>query len=208
MHHLTRRPRSSRSRRARAAFSAALACVAALAVAGTAAGDIISTLWSPKTGVPRTYIPLQALHSGLGLNVPEASTAPGTPIIQWSDGMKSLNGQWQLLPAAATADPGDISIRNRWSRQCLTVDSKQPGPVVQRPCDGRQSQAWKDTYSQPGNQYATITNAWSGLDLNISGGSKELGAQLIQWYHSPNAPNALFRTKFGQQGVDSLTVTE
>ena len=149
-----------------------------------------------------------ALHSGLGLNVPEASTAPGTPIIQWSDGMTSMNGQWEMLPADATPDLSDVSFRNRWSRQCLTVDSKQPAPVVQRPCDGRQSQAWNASYSQPDNKYATITNTWSGLDLNISGGSTAMGAQLIQWYHSPNASHALFKTTGLIDGVDILHVTE
>src|SRR5262245_39972927 len=158
MQHLTRRPWSSRSRRARAAFTAALACVAALAVTGTATGNIFSAWWTPKTGIPHNYIPLVALHSGLGLNVPEASTAPGTPIIQWSDGMTSMNGQWEMLPADATPDLSDVSFRNRWSRQCLTVDTKQPAPVVQRPCDGRQSQAWTVTYNHPGDKYSTITN--------------------------------------------------
>jgi Ricin-type beta-trefoil lectin domain-like len=204
----TGRPRSSRSRRARAAVAAALACVAAVAVAGTAAGDVIFDKSPPTTGVDRTYIPLLALHSGLGLNVPEATTTPGTPIIQWSGGMTSMNGQWEILYAKGTPYIFEYSIRNRWSRQCLTVDSKQPGPVVQRPCDGRPSQVWTFTYSQSLSNYATVTNAWSGLDLNISGGSKELGAQLIQWYHSPDAPNALFRTKHTKIGVDAVEVTE
>ena len=207
MHYPPRRLRSSRSRRARAAFAAALACVAAVAVAGTAAGDIIFDESPPTTGVKRTYLPLLALHSGLGLNVPDASTAPGTPIIQWSHGMTSMNGQWELLGVKATPVL-DFAIRNRWSRQCLTVDSKQPGPVVQRPCDGRPSQAWKIERSQPGNYYATITNTWSELDLNISGGSTDLGAQLIQWYHSPNASNALFRTTWTKNGVDAVQVVE
>lgn len=209
MQHLTRRPRSSRSRRARAAFTAGLACVAALAVAGTAAGDIIFDQSAPTTGVKRIYIPLLALHSGLGLNVPEASTAPGTPIIQWSGGMTSMNGQWEILYAKGTPYIFEYSIRNRWSRQCLTVDSKQPGPVVQRPCDGRPSQVWTFASSPSLSNYATVTNTWSGLDLNISGGSKDLGAQLIQWYHSPTAPNALFRRPtYTTDGVDVLHVVE
>jgi hypothetical protein len=75
---------------------------------------------------------------------------------------------------------------------------------VQRPCDGRQSQGWTFTKWQPGTDYETITNAWSGLDLNISGGPRP--SQLIQWYHSPNAPNALFKTKY--DSFDSLTTVE
>ena len=192
MHRITRR-----------AIVVAFACVAALALGGTAGADIIFSKSPPRTGHERIYMTLRALHSGLGLNVPDASTAPGTPIIQWSDGMTAMNGQWEFL----RANPATyvVQIRNRWSRQCLTVDSKQPGPVVQRPCDGRASQGWSYEYQQ--GWYSTITNEWSGLDLNVSGASTALGAEVIQWYHSPSSPNALFKTTWSF-GYDALKVVE
>jgi Ricin-type beta-trefoil lectin domain-like len=187
--------RLSRIRGRRAAIGAAVACTAALAAGGTAAADIIFDFSPPTDGTTRYYQTIQAKHSGLYLNVPEASTANGTQIIQWN-GKHFMNGQWEWVYG-----PGDhLGLRNRWSRQCLDVDSKTDGaPVVQRPCDGSISQSW--TYNsgqQSGDEnYRNITNAWSKLDLNIAGASTALGAKLVQYHHVQGAPNAMFGGFFG-----------
>ena len=167
-------------------LSAVLACAAALTVAGTATADV---WWNsgPYAGTHRYYQTLTAKHSGLNLNVPEASTKNGTPIIQWKQ-PGAMNEQWEFT--------SDDAIRNRWSRQCLTVDSVAQGaPVVQRPCDGGIAQKWtKVSYNDDGAgyDYFNIRNQWSKLVMNVSGGSGQYGAPIIQWPHVARSPNAMF----------------
>jgi Ricin-type beta-trefoil lectin domain-like len=177
----------------RALVGLALASAAALAAGGTAAADYIDPTSPPFEGTTRIYRVIEAKHSGLVLNVPDASTVNGSTVIQWSR-PDAMNSQWELLVA-----PGDRKfIRNRWSRQCLHVDSAAPGPVVQRPCDGSAKQRWKLSFptSPAPNITHHITNEYSGLDLNISGGSGVPGAQLIQYPRVPGAPNTLFKIPF------------
>jgi hypothetical protein len=202
MHHITRHLLPSRFKiRGRLALvAAALASVVGMALGGTAVADVIFGGSPPVAGKHRFYQTMTAKHSGLNLNVPDASTKNGSPIIQWSDttvngDSKSMNGQWEFLWRQGMGN--GVSIRNRWSRQCLDVDSVNPGPVLQRPCDGTVSQEWIVNNAQQSGDpiYRNYRNAWSGLDLNISGGSTELGGQLIQWPHVQGAPNALFKTK-------------
>jgi hypothetical protein len=168
--------------RRKLSLPAILACAVALTVAGTAVADVWGSS-GPYTGQQRTYQVLTAKHSGLNLNVPEASTKNGTQIIQWKS-PGAMNEQWEFV---------GTTIRNRWSRQCLTVDSMAQGaPVVQRPCDGSTSQSWTK-YSEGGNYtYFTIRNQWSGQETNVAGGSGQYGAKLIQWPHVPMSPNAMF----------------
>jgi hypothetical protein len=175
----------------RSVLTVALACVAATAVGGTAMADVIFDFSPPFSGTKRYYELITAKQSGLRLNVPEASTKNGTQIIQWNGA--PMNGQWETLNPPGVSE--GISIRNRWSRQCLDVGSTAQGaPVVQRPCDGTVSQRWKTNSEQEAGDpfYRNITNLWSGLDLNVDGGSTALGAKLIQWPRVKGAPNALF----------------
>lgn len=175
----------------------ALACAATLALGGTAIADAIFNDAPPYAGQSRFYSVITAKHSELNLNVPEASTQNGTQIIQWKQ-PGAMNEQWELVGGASP------SIRNRWSRQCLTVDSAAQGaPVVQRPCDGSSRQRWTWVWKPDGDdaRFANIRNQYSGLDLNVAGGSGAYGAKLIQWVHVPHTPNALF-TFAAKEDVD------
>ena len=191
MHHITRwSPSRFRIPGRRALVGASVACVAALAAGGPAVADVIFDESPPLTGVKHYYTVIEARHSGLGLNVPEASTANGTQLIQWSGSKKFLNAQWDML----TDGQGRHTFRNRWSRQCMDVDSTAAAaPVVQRPCDGTISQKWtRDVPPGTAPGYATITNQWSKLDLNVVGADTGLGARLMQWHRTPGAANAEF----------------
>ena len=195
MRYITRRPSPSprRIRGRWAVLGAAVGVVVALAAGGIAVADVIFDLSPPTHGTKRYYHLITAKHSGLHLNVPEASTKNGTQIIQW-DGPTFMNGQWELLNPPGVGSR--FSIRNRWSRQCLDVDSVTDGaPVVQRPCDGTISQQWTTNSEQEAGDpnYRNITNHWSGHDLNIEGASTAYGAKLMQFHRVYGAPNALFR---------------
>lgn len=202
MHHTTRRrvPSPRRLRGRWAVLSAAVACVLALGAGGTAVADIIMSESPPTQGKYRVYRLITAKHSGLNLNVPAASTENGTQVIQW-DGDAFMNGQWEWLPATNTSH--GHSIRNRWSRQCLDVDSKTDGaPVVQRPCDGSPSQQWWQDTPKGSFLWAHIVNIWSGLDLNVVGASTAPGAKVMQFHRVPGASNTLFNVTWPSGVVD------
>jgi ricin-type beta-trefoil lectin protein len=104
-------------------------------------------------------------------------------------------------PNAASPAPAPLSQR---TRQCLTVDSSANGaPVVQRPGDGSTKQRWSWVWQPDGDdpRFANIRNQYSGLDLNVAGGSGAYGAKLIQWPHVPHTLNALF-TFAAKESVD------
>jgi hypothetical protein len=75
----------------------ALACAVTLALGGTAIADAIFDNSPPYAGQTRCYTVITAKHSDLNLNVPEASTQPGTQIIQWKQ-PGAMNEQWELGP--------------------------------------------------------------------------------------------------------------
>ena len=160
----------------RVLLGAALAGVVALATGGPAVADVIFDFSPPVHGTKRYYAVITAKHSGLRLNVPEASTKNGTQIIQWANN-KDMNGLWETVN-----NPGmsGSSIRNRWSRQCLDVASTAAGaPVIQQPCDGTISQQWKSNSEQEAGDafFRNYRNVWSGLDLNVEGGIHGAGRQ-------------------------------
>jgi cytochrome c len=183
MHHITR------SRR-RTLAGAALAVVLALALGGSAVAEFIDPTSPPAEGNVRYYQTITAKHSGLNLNVAGASTANGAEIIQWM-APNHMNEQWeQLLPKGATLG---YLWRNRWTRQCLTSPNNVEGAViVQRPCEGTPNQLWMPEQPKEGGSFWYLRNYTNKFDLNIAGGSGEMGAKLIQYRHVNAAPNAEF----------------
>jgi Ricin-type beta-trefoil lectin domain-like len=185
-----------RTQSRRALLGLALAGATTLAAGGTAAADYIFAGSPPFQGTPRVYQVIEAKHSKLLLNVPEASTVPGTKVIQWSN-RDAMNSQWEFIKITPTSIAH--VIRNRWSRQCLDGQTQDPGPVVQRPCDGKASQRW---LLEGAGSHRYIKNEHSFLDLNISGGSTALGGELIQYPRSAGAPNTLFKVEAVQFVAD------
>ncbi|NAS27358.1 hypothetical protein GT755_37530 [Herbidospora sp. NEAU-GS84] len=159
--------------------------------AGTAA---MADVWAPESppfhGTKRFYHIIENLHSGLGLGVPGASTDNGTQIIQWNGVNVAMNNQWEIVRPAAS--PG-FMLRNRWSRQCLTVHSKTVGaPVVQEPCQNSINQQWvTEKVNGIDPHFVAFKNLHSGLDMVVDNASTALGAKVIQWSRT-TAPNAFF----------------
>jgi hypothetical protein len=108
------------------------------------------------------------------------SQAPYNPIVQWTwNG--GHNQDWYVLPT----DSGYAEIVNRNSGQCLSDFGGAGAQVIQYPCYGWTSQQWYlGVY--PGQSLAytghTVTNRWSGLDLDVSGASVSAGAAIDTWY--------------------------
>jgi galactose oxidase len=119
-----------------------------------------------------------SLSSGKCLNVNGASTAPGTPIIQWGcDG--GANSSWTLSPLSN----GNYHIVALHSGQCLNVpgSSQQSGAqLIQWPCQGPASlnDQWK--INKVSSSTYQIVSASSGQCVNIAGNSLDWAAAVIQ----------------------------
>ena len=110
--------------------------------------------------------------SGMCLNVPDESTDPGTPIIQWPCGSIAPNDLWYW-------DVDKNQFINALSGQCLNVSNASfasGAPVIQWPCDSpRQNDEWF------WNGAGRMINLNSGQCLNVRGASVTRGAAIIQW---------------------------
>jgi Ricin-type beta-trefoil lectin domain-like len=203
MHRITRRrspSRFSHSRR-RTLAGGALAVVLALALGGSAIAEHVDLKSPPVEGAKRTYYVFTAMHSKLNLNVGGASTKNGAEIGQWNDmtNQSSMNEQWEFLTPSADG----YMIRNRWSRQCVTSPSNVEGAaIVQRPCEGTANQRWQINRTSGSLPIGNLRNPATGFDLNIAGGSQEMGAKLIQYRHVNGAKNAIFHWGAGEQVTD------
>ena len=136
-----------------------------------------------------------AEHSQKCLDVEGGSLATEARIIQYECHL-GKNQQWLTQPIN-----GGLEWRSAQSGKCLTVRSKMAGGVVvQAPCAGRPEQA----FARVGN---TLRSAHSGMCVDITGGSTDDLAAVIQWpchgggnqafgsraVDDPNAPRIVFR---------------
>lgn len=95
---------------------------------------------------------LVAGNSGQCLNVPGASGAAGTGLIQWPCSATALNDQWQLVPVGTS-----VHIVSASSGLCVNVSggSQSPGaPVIQWPCTANSLNDQFDIYTP---SLATLT---------------------------------------------------
>jgi len=167
---MTKNLRSTKSRLTRrlAGTAAAVTLATGLAVggAGTAHADSNFTIHiSPNSSF------------GLLLDVPGASHAPYTGIIQWyANG--GLNQQWTFISLGGTL----YKIINNNSGECITTDGRAGDDVYQLPCDGSAGQQWYTNLS-PWTVYAwTIWNPSSNLYMDVKGASPWAGAHIDTWY--------------------------
>jgi hypothetical protein len=111
------------------------------------------------------------------LDVSGASTANGAPVIQWY-GNFGGNQRWNFV------DQGDgtETIVNQNSGKCLTTDGVNGDQLFQFVCVNAPSQRWQSNIEPVDQHLRTIRNPWSGLDMDVSGGSFWAGAAIIGWY--------------------------
>ena len=119
--------------------------------------------------------------AALRLAVPQASTTPGTGVIDWSitDGAEQ---EWTFKPTVDTADTYEIINQN--SNQCLTTDGVAGDQVYQDPCNGSQSQRWKTgvAFTTSPWTFVPIQSVSSGLYLDVYGDSFWQGTVIDTWY--------------------------
>lgn len=127
-------------------------------------------------------------HSGVVMDVAGGSTAPGNPIIQWSDSEttwepSAKNQQWAL----ASVGNGYFKITSVKSGLALENSNgatTENNPAVQNTFNGSDRQLWQvqkiADYYDP-NAYYKIINLNSNKALDVAGGSYSAGASVIQW---------------------------
>ncbi|SEO76975.1 ricin-type beta-trefoil lectin domain protein [Actinacidiphila rubida] len=128
-----------------------------------------------QAGVPAgggaTAGALHAAGAGKCMDVPNASTAPGTQTQIWD----CSGGADQLFTRTTE---GGLSVYSGASLLCLDANGQgtAPGtPVVVWTCNGQSNQQW--TLQSDG----TVTGVQSGLCLDVTGASTADGAKVEQW---------------------------
>ena len=128
-----------------------------------------------------------ASGNDLALDVAGGSTADGAGLIQWY-GHFGGNQRFDLV------DQGDGTgtIVNQNSGKCLTTDGVAGHASYQSTSNGSPLQQWSGTLRQAFDGATTPANQFTGLRMDIEGGSAWAGARLVGWY--PNGgKNQLFR---------------
>lgn len=162
----------------------------ALAVA-IAAGGVLAVA-TPASATLGDWERISVYNSGLVATVPWPWTANDLQVETQPYGAMAYNGQWKLTAAAGNT----YTIENRYSHQCLDLENGAStvvgSPVVQRPCDGTQSQRWVRTLD-PVLPIWRISNSYSGLYLGIENGSALAGAGFMQSNYAPNNASRMFQ---------------
>ncbi len=134
--------------------------------------------YSPKLAAQA----LVADHSNKCLDVANGSSDSNAQVIQYGCHL-DVNQQWTTRSIT-----GGLEWRNVATSKCLTVRSKQAGAaVMQDTCTGRVEQS----FARVGK---TLRSAYSGLCVDITGGSTNDLAAVIQW-SCHGASNQSFSTR-------------
>ncbi|NMO14529.1 cellulase family glycosylhydrolase [Pyxidicoccus fallax] len=146
----------------------------------------------PYSGRTTTLV---ATHSNKCVDVPAASTAPGTGLNQWDCVAGAPEQSFQFV---GTGD-GFYQIKPPYSGLCLDSGSAANGTIVrQQTCGGATSQKWK---VQPkGNGVYAITTANGTSCLDIARISSDNGAEVTVWQCVDGANQA-----FRASGLDGVT---
>jgi arabinogalactan endo-1,4-beta-galactosidase len=128
---------------------------------------------SPING--ETYYLVNQL-SGFQADIDSGSSADGAALIQSQRNLTSLTQRW----AVTQMPTGNWKISSISNGLCVdTALVNGINTIVQQPCAvNTLSQEWIFTYTA--NGYNTVTNAGSGLNLDVSSGSTTAGAQLVE----------------------------
>jgi Ricin-type beta-trefoil lectin domain len=114
---------------------------------------------------------LHAVGAGKCLDVPNASTAPGTQLQIWD----CSGGSNQIF----TRTPSNqLTVYSGSSQMCLDANSQGTSPgtkVIVWTCNGQTNQQWNV------NANGTVTSALSGLCLDVTGASTANGALAELW---------------------------
>ena len=123
-----------------------------------------------------TYYVVTNRRSGKVLDVPGASTAPGTQLIQWSAN-GGANQHWRL----GTVSAGINTLTNANSGRLVDVQGMAGDdgtPIIQWPATGGTNQQWRLVPTDGG--YVKLVSAETGKVIGVSGDSTADGAPIVE----------------------------
>ncbi|MFC0434334.1 RICIN domain-containing protein [Kutzneria buriramensis] len=146
--------------------------------------DPVAGTWSAGSSNPTAGTrALTNAHSGLVMDVSDASAADGAKVIQWTD-HQAGNQRWTLTQRAGNV----YTVVNAGSGKCLedpAGSTAQGTQLDQRTCDGSAGQQWAldavGDYASPTDTSYLFVNLGSGWVADVSGGSADAGAPVVQW---------------------------
>ena len=178
-----KRPRSRAAQVACALAALGSSGLLAVGVLASPAGAAVNQHSEPSNTGSLSFTTSLATgaDAALRLAVPQASTTPGTGVIDWSitDGAEQ---EWTFKPTVDAADTYQIINDN--SNQCLTTDGVAGDQVYQDPCNGSRSQQWKTGLIDALSPwtFVPIQSVSSGLYLDVRGDSFWQGTVIDTWY--------------------------
>ncbi|MBE1874468.1 pectinesterase family protein [Myceligenerans pegani] len=158
----------------RARNAVAVIAAAALTAAATLTASTVARADSPTAG--STYT-LTAGHTGMCLDVSDASDDPGTVLQQWGCAEGAAWQRFRLIDAGS----GAFEIVNADNGLCLDVAGGSTAigaEVLQWSCKGSAWQHW--TLVEGSEGAYQVVNVHSGLCLTVRNGSTSSGAQTVQ----------------------------
>lgn len=146
----------------------------------SSAAAIWQHLPPPSVNLSGTY-EIQNVASGLAMNVKDASTANGAPIIQWPFSSGETNALWTFVPTSG----GYYQIKNVNSGQVVNVQAvsgMNGASIVQWPAQGMipGNDQWLPVQNPDGTYSFYNLNSLQALDDPNE--SIESGLQLDQWF--------------------------
>jgi Ricin-type beta-trefoil lectin domain-like len=156
---------------------AAVAVSSILAVSASTASAAVPPI---PQNVP---LKLKFRHSGMVANVAEASTQQGAGLIQWLDLSGFRNDDFKFVRVGGSIDRYNIqSARPHPSGLSLWLVPSHNGAgaqIVQRAWTNHSRFVWR--VEEGDADEINLVNDFSGLAMNVEGGSLEKGARIIQW---------------------------
>jgi hypothetical protein len=161
-------PRSPYRRRS-IALAAALAALALAAMPSLAAAQSLNNV----------SITSAASGGYLVLDVANASTSAGAPVIQWYGNVFASNQRWNFVQLP----DGNEHIVSQNSGMCLTTDGVPGDGVYQWFCNNGWQDEWHGTLKQAIDAHdESLKNPLTGLYLDVTHDFFFAGAQIITWY--------------------------
>ncbi|WUB73563.1 RICIN domain-containing protein [Streptomyces sp. NBC_00576] len=136
----------------------------------------IDDLSSWVSGFVNGFRPLANVGTQRCLAVPNASTANGTLLLQWSCGT-GTEQQWRLEPVAGGNNDRYL-VRNNNSKKCLAMpgaSTDDATQAIQWPCSTGSEQIWVQ------DSIGRLRNLNSDKCLAVPGGNTAIGTKVIQW---------------------------
>lgn len=132
----------------------------------------------------------------------QATAAPAQPV-QQSPTATSAAPSPSPSPTQGAIPTGPAALRAGHSQLCLQANEGNGGNATQVPCDRNPTQLWVPHAAGPDTY--TFVNAKDNRCLDVNGGSRDNGAQVLQW-DCHGGPNQQWQLRRDGDGYNIVSV--